>query len=226
MSEPTTSLTDADLLSRLTNFEDNFVERKTSGDHKDWLKTAIAFANSTPIGFPAVLFVGVRDDGNPECGLNLDRLQQTFGSKMQAAYPPVYFATKILGANDRQFLAVIVPGSADRPHFAGPSYVRKGSVTEVASEAQFAELLASRQSKSGEILKWKGKVISADRMRVENVHLMGPVESTAEFEVFDCNPFYVSLKCRGSGTEAIPLKRIEISFDGPKNRLKLEVYPV
>lgn len=44
-------LSDADLLSRLTAFEDSFVERKTIGDHKDWVKTAVAFANTAPISF-------------------------------------------------------------------------------------------------------------------------------------------------------------------------------
>jgi hypothetical protein len=39
-------LSDTDLLLRLTNFEDHFVERKTSGDSRDWLKTVVGFANS------------------------------------------------------------------------------------------------------------------------------------------------------------------------------------
>ena len=57
------NLSDADLASRLTNFEDHFVERKTSGDQADWVKTVVAFANSTPIGYPAVLFIGVKTTG-------------------------------------------------------------------------------------------------------------------------------------------------------------------
>jgi hypothetical protein len=51
-------LTDEELLLRLRSFEDAFVERKTKGDHIDWVKTIVAFANSTPVGFPAVLFIG------------------------------------------------------------------------------------------------------------------------------------------------------------------------
>jgi len=41
-------MTERDLIGRLRNFEDQFVERKTSGDSKDWLKTVIGFANSAP----------------------------------------------------------------------------------------------------------------------------------------------------------------------------------
>ena len=48
----TVSLSDADLLARLKNFKDHFVERKTSGDKRDWLKTVVAFANSAPNGYP------------------------------------------------------------------------------------------------------------------------------------------------------------------------------
>lgn len=35
-------------------------------DDKDWKKTAVAFANSVPVGLPAVLYIGVRDNGEIE----------------------------------------------------------------------------------------------------------------------------------------------------------------
>ena len=54
-------LTDLDLWSRMQNLEDHFVERKTLGDSKDWLKTVVAFANSAPNGYPCVLYIGVKD---------------------------------------------------------------------------------------------------------------------------------------------------------------------
>lgn len=227
MTTLSVSLSDQDLMARLKNFEDNFVERKTSGDHSDWLKTVVGFANSTPVGYPAVLFIGVRDDGTPEDGLNLDRLQQSFAKKMNDAYPPIYFVAKILESNGKQLLAVVVPGSASRPHFAGPSYIRRGSRTEAASEAQYDELLTARHGKSGEILKWLGKRISIDWMRVEAIHMMGPVERTQEQVVAGCNVFYVTVADQiGWPGSSIPLRRVEVSFDNTKNRLKLEIYPV
>lgn len=87
MSTLASSLADEDLLTRLKNFEDNFVERKSAGDNRDWLKTLVAFANSTPVGYPAVLFIGVRDDGTPEGGNNLDKLQQTLAEKPKPPIP-------------------------------------------------------------------------------------------------------------------------------------------
>ena len=131
------SLSDHDILLRLTAFEDAFVERKTAGDSKDWLKTVVAFANSLPVGDPAILFIGVRDNGEIEGNSNLDSLQQTLSEKLAAAYPPVYYLPKVLLRDDKQFLAVIVPGSVDRPHFAGQAFIREGSKSVVSSARQF-----------------------------------------------------------------------------------------
>jgi hypothetical protein len=44
--------------------EHGFVERKSRSDKRDWLQTAVAFANSAPIGWPAIPLLGVEDDGN------------------------------------------------------------------------------------------------------------------------------------------------------------------
>ena len=55
-------VSDEELLNRFHNSEDAFVERKRFSDTDDWLKTVVAFANSCPIGFWGVLFVGVKDD--------------------------------------------------------------------------------------------------------------------------------------------------------------------
>ena len=219
-------LKDEELLLRLRNFEDNFVERKTSGDSKDWLKTVVAFANSVPVGYPAVLFIGVKDDGMPEeKAVNLDSLQKTFSEKVSEAYPLVYYVTKIVNVDGKQVLAVIVPGSADRPHFAGQAYVREGSRSVVASKPQFEELVASRNSKTYEILQWKGKAITVDLMRAEAQALMtGPVVGSQEYIVVDCNQFYVTLGA-GTGTKSVPLERVNISFDQKAERLKLEERP-
>jgi predicted HTH transcriptional regulator len=70
-------LTEEDLLARMETFEDHFVERKVSGDEKDWLKTVVAFANSAPLGFPCILYIGVKDQGEIETPQrNLDEIQQ------------------------------------------------------------------------------------------------------------------------------------------------------
>jgi hypothetical protein len=60
------SISDDDLIAKMSDTENNFIERKLVKDHRGWLKTAVAFANSCPISFPGVLFVGVDNKGNVE----------------------------------------------------------------------------------------------------------------------------------------------------------------
>jgi predicted HTH transcriptional regulator len=218
-------LSDTDLLLRLQNFEDNFVERKTISDYKDWLKTAVAFANSTPIGYPAVLFVGVRDDGTVQVGnnANLEKLQRSVSEKINDAYPPIYHFHRVLqDENGNQFLAVIIPGSEQRPHFAGQAYVRVGSDSKAASEPQFQTLIAQRQSKAYEILKWKDRQITLQsHTDPTRLHLkFNPVYVILE----DCNQFYLTYKLN-QARRSLPIAYVEISFDDVQKCLKLIVPP-
>src|SRR5438477_7215899 len=101
-------LTEQDLLARLRNFEDHFVERKTAGDNKDWVKTAVAFANSAPVDLPCVLYIGVKNNGEiEERQANLDSLQKTFNRDMEGVYPPIPYFPTILKSADRQCLAIV-----------------------------------------------------------------------------------------------------------------------
>lgn len=216
-------LSDADLLARMRNFEDHFVERKVVRDERDWKKTAVAFANSAPTGLPAVLYIGVRDNGQIETPQpNLDDLQKKFNAKMQSVYPRVPYILKIVSDGNQSALAVIVPGSDLRPHFTGLSYVRRGSQTFEASEEQFMEMLARRSSKAARILEWKDK----------NVTVMNRQRSPYGFadsywgeptEVRDCNEFWVTLQSGAAAPASVSLSQVELNFDDAKKRLKLEI---
>jgi predicted HTH transcriptional regulator len=223
-------LTETELIAKLRNCEDNWVERKTANDTKDVEKTVVAFANSTPIGYPAVLFIGVRDDGSIEDGQpdrNLDSLQKTVNNRIQKnVYPAVYYLITVLIVDGKQCLAVTVPGSDKRPHFSGPSYIRVGSETILASDAQFNQLIAQRLSKPNEILRWKDKVVTVDLLSTQQaINAMGRIASTTTFMVADCNAFYVTLKGHSSSLTTYPLDRIGISYDTEHERLRLEVAP-
>ena len=217
---------DDDIIARLRNFEDNFVERKTSRDTKGWLNTTVAFANSVPEGYPGILFIGVNNDGDIEGTANFESLQKSYNAVIGAAYPPIYALPKVLSHEGKQFLAVLVPGSPDRPHFAGKAYVRNGPESKEASEEQFTALIASRNSKANEILKWKGKPIFVDLMNVDRLYERGPVDkSLADVQILDCTQFYVTLGFP-QGVNSYPLSRVDISFAHTRDRLKLEVYPI
>jgi len=210
--------TDEELLLSLRNFEDNFVERKTSNDLRDWLKTAVAFANSTPIGYPAVLFIGVRDDGTPDRhAADLDTLQRTFAEKLSVAYPPIYRFCRVLAVDGQQVLAVIIPGSERRPHFAGRAYVRVGAQTIDGSEDKLAELIAQRNSKTYEILKWRGQSISVLYRRLDRM------SQQHERKLIDCNQFFVIIEDQRDTEEAHTLETVAVSWDPSAKRLKLDI---
>jgi hypothetical protein len=226
----TMNLNESELLARMRNFEDHLVERKTISDQKDWKKTAVAFANSVPVGLPAVLYIGVRDNGEIETPqANMDEAQKKFNKFMQDVYPRVAYVPKIISDGGRQALAIIIPGSEFRPHFGGLAYVRTGSESREASEEQFAELIARRNSKAARILEWKGKEITVVQL-AQSRPGFGLVrkgwQPNVKISVANCDQFCVTLQT-GTGVQnmSFPLSQIEVSFDNGHNRLQLEFQP-
>jgi hypothetical protein len=213
-------LNESELLARMRNFEDHLVERKTIKDEKDWKKTAVAFANTVPIGLPAVLYLGVRDTGEIEAPQqNLDEVQKKFNRQMERVYPRIAYVPKIITENGRQALAVIIPGSDRRPHFAGLSYVRRGSESIEASEAQFEELIAQRNSKTALLMEYKGKNVTVFIKTVDS-DIPWPTSTV----LVACNQFYVTLKkFDHEPPHSFPLRRVEINFDNLRNTLQLEI---
>jgi Putative DNA-binding domain len=211
------ALSDDDLKRLRASSEDHFVERKSFGDwHKDALKTMVAFANSMPIGQPAFLFIGVKDDGQVEdTPHKLDSIQKKLAELMKHVYPPIYYTPKGMQDGGREYLAVIVFGSEKRPHFAGRSYIREGSQTKEASEQQFARLIAERQSKVYEIRNWIGKAVSI---------IIASSGTQLAAIVIDCNQHFVAWRSsEDTSTRATSLEVIRISYDYAQDRLKLYV---
>ena len=97
----TVDLNDADLLLRMRNFEDHMVERKTVKDEKDWKRAAVAFANSAPIGYPAVLYIGVRNSGEIETPQkDLEEVAKKFNGQMQKVYPRIAYVPRVVNRSD------------------------------------------------------------------------------------------------------------------------------
>ncbi len=221
-------LDDLDLIALLTKTEDSYVERKPTNRKQEWLRTVVAFANSTPIGYPAVLFIGVNDAGQIADGVNIERVMKSFSDFLEEhAWPPVYTLPKSLTHQGKTCVAVIVPGSTERPHFAGKSYVRLGTQTKEASEQQFSELIAQRNSKTRELLSWVGKRITVVHMRhtPADYHESYPQNP---HDVVTCNAYYLTIRVKdSSGTElsySFPLNWIELGFDHEEDRLKAYIY--
>jgi predicted HTH transcriptional regulator len=219
------TLTDADILSRLTNIEDATVERKTMSDWRDWVKAAVAFSNSLPVDDPGIIYIGVYNDGRIEDkGISESTVDKVSG-ELSNAYPPIAPQILVREKEGKKFIAVIVRGSPDKPHFAGKSYVRNGTQSVPASDTQFDELIATRTSKARRILEWKNKIITLDRLN--NRPNMPRVENTEQKRVHECNEFYVTLDIANApdNLESITLNRIQINWDHPHKCLRLELDP-
>src|SRR5262249_4066077 len=140
-----------------------------------------------PIGFPAVLFIGVKNDGQVYPSMkaqDLDSLQKTLADQMKQVFPTVYWVSKLLlDEHHLPYLAVIVAGSENSPHFSGPAYVRVGSQTVDGSVDQFNKLIAERQSKTYWITQLIGKECSYRYGMQQELHIA---------KVLACNQFYMT----------------------------------
>jgi hypothetical protein len=221
-------MTDADIISRLTNAEDATVERKTSSDYRDVAKAATAFSNSMPLGESAIIYVGVYDDGRIEESLNLEKLQRNVSGEVGNVYPPIYPQILVREKDGKKFVAVIVQGSANRPHFAGKAYLRDGTKTVSASDEMFQELIDKRSSKTNEILKWVGESVRVNTLAADgNVRHFGRIQASRDMVVLSCNQFYVTLRSDpDSPDEAVTLRRVDISFDYFRRCPVLELLPL
>ncbi len=206
-------LTEADILSRLKNTEDSTVERKVASDYRDCLKTAVGFSNSLPVDDPGIIFVGVFDDGRVQENNRLDSLQKDVSKELNKIYPPIEAQLVVRkDESGKEFLVLIVRGSPNRPHFAGPSYIRDGSQTKEASDPQFERLIAERNSKVRYILNWKGKEITLQWLEP------GP-RPPIKGVLTECNQHYIIINEKN----AIPLDGVSIVYDPSQNRLKLDI---
>jgi len=138
-----------DLLARLADAEDRFVERKLeSGGSSTFKRAIVAFANSLPPNRSAVLFIGVEDDGTVRGVENPDSLQRKVRHLAEnECYPPIYVTSEVLTDGQHKAVAVVVGPSVRKPHFAGAAYVRRGSGSVAATEDVYRDLLLSQDDK-------------------------------------------------------------------------------
>jgi hypothetical protein len=206
-----------ELLRKVSDTENNFIERKTSLNTDGWLKTAVAFANSCPIGQPGILYVNVNDKGeviaqNPD--FDFEKLQKSISKKVKEAWPPIYFVTHILNKSGSHFVAVVVYGSALRPHFSGPAYVRIGPETRDASDEQYDELIAQRSSKVRALQKLMGKIVFWETL--------SPLLGSGNGTVLECNQFFVTIAGENY-RRCFPIDWVTISFEPANQRYCLIV---
>lgn len=218
------------LLKRLSDHEDNFIERKSEGIKSNELrKTVVAFANSVPDDKTAVLFIGVGDNGEIVGVMNTDSLQKKIKEYLQDCYPQISCHLEVLEKNGKHIVAVEVFHSKERPHFSGPAYIRNGSQSIKASKEKFEELVATRNSKIYEIMKWKGKMVSVvacgKKLGSTKRLQYSTYRESATCLIEKCTPYVITLSQPATGTWfKEPLNNITLSEDIKNNdRLMLIV---
>ena len=100
-----------------------------------------------PIGDVGIVFIGVYNEGRIE-----DRDQKAAESllnkvsgELSNIYPPIYPQLLVRERDGKYFIAAMIEGSEERPHFAGKAWVRNGSKSEDASKEEFEELIDRRK---------------------------------------------------------------------------------
>jgi len=181
-------MTDEELKCRLSDFEDGWTERKENIKSTDDIrKTLVAFANSVPDGDEAVLFVGVADGGNIIGVDNPEKAQNSISkTASEWCYPPIKHTARVIGVNGKYIVAAIVQASHNKPHFAGPAFIRSGSQSKKASEEVFNQLIASRISKARPLLEAmrKGERVIISRCYCVTLVDCAIVECTEHYAVF------------------------------------------
>lgn len=219
------------LIDRLKNLEDNFIERKPEGVNKrDMRKTIVAFANSVSEGRVGILFIGVGNNGEIQGVTGTDSIQKTVNDICKSdCYPPINIVSEVLDVGGKYIVAVKVPASNKRPHFSGPAYIRQGSESSIASEEIFNELIATRLSKPYEILKWKDQLVTVIALgkKLGSTERLNDNRFRARYEcrVLGCTPHHVDLyDIREQQYLTEPLDNTTLSKDNSKlGRLMLIV---
>lgn len=205
---------DTQLRARLYDKEDGWTERKSKGvNTEDIRKTIIAFANSLPDGQQGVLFIGLADkDGSVEGVDDTDALQKNIRRAAEhKTYPPIHIGhnCRVIHEGGKDIVAVIVEASSNRPHFAGPAYVRVGSESIEASESQFQQLIASRTSVARKILEARRNNETVLVQEARKNYNPGRTRCKVE----SCDPHFANFKAVNEGwIHSAPLSQITVSY--------------
>jgi predicted HTH transcriptional regulator len=118
-------MTRDEILARLNDKEDNFVERKSEGvSPRDIRQTASAFANTVDAR-DAVLFIGVHDRTGEVVGVgNAEAVQKRVSEACDDCYPAITYTSEVLQVEGLTVVAVVFPPSDHKPHFTGAAFVR------------------------------------------------------------------------------------------------------
>jgi len=213
---------------RMKNPEDGLTERKPEGaGSSDFKETIVAFSNSVPEGALGVLFVGVANSGEVlGCG-GVESLEKSIARICENdCYPPITIRFECRAMDEgKPVLAVIVPHSTRRPHFAGHAFQRVGSQNRKADEPLYAEFIAARSTVGAKILANKGNVVQIKTVgkKLGNPAPLPPNYSEGgKFVIRDCDTHTVTLENISTNVRCVEqLENFSISADAAGQLLLL-----
>jgi len=208
-------VTEEDLFRKVSHTENNFIERKTVSNTRDWLETAVAFANSCPVGQPGILYVNVDNNGEviPQpAEYDFEKLHKSISKRIGEAWPPIYFVTHILNKDGHEFVAVVVYGSPNRPHFSGRAWVRVSPENIDASEEQYNLLLAQRTRKLRALRSLLSQTVYW--------HATNYIGGNSVGEIIECNEFYLTLT-NPNEIRSFPIDWITLTYEPRNKKYKL-----
>jgi hypothetical protein len=211
------------LRQRLRDHEDGWTERKTKNIKTEEICEAlVAFANSLPEGHEGILFIGVSDKGEPLGVDNTQKMQEKVDDLASRwCYPPVQHTCRVFEESGFQVIAVIVPGSPNRPHFAGPAFIRVGSRSKKASPELLDQLFAYRNSVARVILEER------DKGRAVTVDILGRVPRRVTCKVKSCNLHYALFEeVNTSEILSVSLNLVTIGWNDLKNTTMFSFTPI
>lgn len=220
-------MTDDELRQRLADNEDQLVERKSEGVKRDELRqTLSAFANTLKPDQLGILFIGVADkDGAITGVVDPDGVQKRIHEAAEGCFPPIRsYEAHAIATDAKTIVAVVICESKERPHFTGAAYVRVGSESVNASVEQFEKLIASRNDKTGAILRVGNGPITVEAIgrRLENPMPTPGARYRSEARVEACDAHSVRITIAPGGMSAWliaePLDRVTVSYDVQRDR--------
>ena len=220
-----------ELAARAKDAEDVLVERKLTLEPEELRQAVVAFANTLGDQDTGVVFLGIANDGEIRGIDDPDGAQKNVRRHLQRCYPDVLAVvqTQAVTIDSRTIVAVLVRGSADRPHFTGGAWVRRGSETVRATETVFQALVEDRLSVVRHLRGFVGLPVTLllppkpqrePTSRMSRLLYVGPMPMDAVLR--DVNAFYVTLEKHG-GTETYSVERIQIEYDVQNHRPRIRV---
>ncbi len=198
----------------LKSEESETIERKKGWDSREVRKALIAFANDQSDRGCGYLVVG-QDDNKQLVGLawGEDEICKRISDvSRDMCFPAVPVSIDVVERQGKRIAVVTVRRSVARPHFDGPAWVRVGSTTRRATDAEVMLLRAATGNRKAALLmRWIKKVVV-----VTAPNWAAPLKAMVE----DVTEDWVQLRF-GNKNVGIPLSDMSVGFDYTENAPKI-----